>query len=260
MNPSRSPGAKHDELHWSQYNAMFQAFGWYYFNDCADGKRNKALSTCFSLTPVYPRDKTEMHRGSIYLEENSHIDFSQFLNLSIYLDQSHIDFSPHFQMFLSDFKCSLPKKNRESGHAPLPFWEIFCFLSTEFDFCIFVNDHFAGREERGSGSGEGSQGQLPRSGRACSGQKVRSRNFTFRVWTQGGKEEKWWEFSRLNIASLALASMDMTPVVWRPKEKIEVLNTVASLSGIATETLLWNRIKFNTDWTLSSPNQFTVPL
>ena len=24
------------------------------------------------------------------------------------------------------------------------------------------------------------------------------------------------EFSRLNIASLALASMDMTPVVWRP--------------------------------------------
>ena len=42
------------------------------------------------------------------------------------------------------------------------------------------------------------------------------------------------EFSRLNIASLALASMDMTPVVWRPKEKIEVLNTVASLSGSAT--------------------------
>ena len=42
------------------------------------------------------------------------------------------------------------------------------------------------------------------------------------------------EFSRLNIASLALASMDMTPVVWGAKEKIEVLNTVASLSGSAT--------------------------
>ena len=133
---------------------MFQAFGWY---DCADGKRNKALSTCFSLTPVYPRDKTEMHRGSIYLER---IVTLTFLNLSIYLDQSHIDFSPHFQMFLSDFKCSLPKKNRESGHAPLPFWEIFCFLFTEFDFCIFVNDHFAGRREE-VGQGKEVRASIP---------------------------------------------------------------------------------------------------
>ena len=127
---------------------MFQAFGWYYFNDCADGKRNKALSTCFSLTPVYPRDKTEMHRGSIYLEENSHIDFSQFINLSIYLEDSRIDFSPHFKMYLLDFSSQPPltlqccykellqkwavilravfqKKNRESGHAPLPFGKYF---------------------------------------------------------------------------------------------------------------------------------------
>ena len=32
--------------------------------------------------------------------------------------------------------------------------------------------------------------------------------------------------SRLSIASVALESRDMTPVVWRPKEEIEVLSTV----------------------------------
>ena len=121
---------------------MFQAFGWY---DCADGKRNKALSTCFSLTPVYPRDKTEMHRGSIYLED-SHIDFSQFINLSIYLEDSRIDFSPHFKMYLLDFSSQPPLtlqccykellqkwamilrtvfQIRTGKVALLPFWEIF---------------------------------------------------------------------------------------------------------------------------------------
>ena len=37
------------------------------------------------------------------------------------------------------------------------------------------------------------------------------------------------EFSRLNIASLALASMDMTPVVWRPREELEALKHCCKL-------------------------------
>ena len=53
----------------------------------------------------------------------------------------------------NDSKDSLPNKNRESGTTSF-LGNILtdCFLFTEFDFCIFVNDHFAGRtEEVGQG-------------------------------------------------------------------------------------------------------------
>ena len=92
---------------------------------------------------------------------------------------------------------------------------------------------FRRREDIGSGSGEGSQGQ-PRSG--CRGKKLGLEISHFKS-EQGEQEEKWAPLfsgrgrrpfsglSRLSTASLALASMDMTAVVWRPKEDIEVLDT-----------------------------------
>ena len=92
----------------------------------------------------------------------------------------------------NDSKDSLPNKNRESvGKVALCtsfLGNILtdCFLSTEFGFCILVNDHFAGRREE-VGQGKEVRASIPVRPR----QKAWSRNFTFQVWTQGGEEEKW---------------------------------------------------------------------
>ena len=69
------------------------------------------------------------------------------------------------------------------------------------------------------------------------------------------------EFSRLNIASLALASMDMTPVVWRPRRTRStetLLQASAEVQLLDAETLFLDRIKFNTDLNPANPRTIYV--
>ena len=92
------------------------------------------------------------------------------------------------------------------------------------EFCIFVNDHaVAGRREE---MGQGKEV------RASPGQAAGAKSSKFHI-SSLNKERKrngchfsqFSGLSRLSIVSVALASLDTTPVVWRPKEEIEVLDT-----------------------------------
>ena len=105
----------------------------------------------------------------------------------------------------------------------ISFWSIVSFF-TELEFCIFSMTMLLQEGERKWVRGRKSGPAPVRPARAKSSKfhisslnKERKRN--------GCHFSQFSGLSRLSIALLALASMDTTPVVWRPKEEIEVLDT-----------------------------------
>ena len=138
----------------------------------------------------------------------------------------------------NDSKDSLPKKNRESGTTSF-LGNILtnCFLSTEFDFCIFVNDHFAGRKERGSGSGEGSQGQHP--GQAAAKSLVSKFHISSLDTRRRGREMGGSFLSGESLVGWTLHPWHWHPWTWHlssggPGKNLKHWNTVASFSRSAT--------------------------